>query len=185
MTPERSMRLTETPRRGVDRRLTKRAVAAAIVAGGVLGTAGIALGSSSRSTGPEFTYGSTGEFAHATAEVHVVTTGDGGSMIALHVRDADAEAGRTFGAHVHQLPCGTAATAAGGHYQHASSGDLEGREVWLDFTVNRAGNGHAEARRPWAVDQSSPRSVIIHADPTAADGNAGPRLACIDLAGMP
>ena len=165
--------------------MTKRAVAATIVVAGLVGTAGIALGSSSRSTGPEYTYGTTGEFADATAEVHVVATGEGGSMITLHVRNADAEAGRTFGAHVHQSPCGTDGSAAGGHYQHAATGDLEGREVWLDFTVNRAGNGHAEARRPWAVDQSSPRSVIIHAAPTASDGAAGARLACIDLDGMP
>lgn len=165
--------------------VTKRAVGATIVVAGLVGTAGIALSSSNRSTGPEYTYGTTGEFTDATAEVHVVTTGDVGSMISLHVRNADAVAGRTFGAHVHQSPCGTEASAAGGHYQHAPSGDLEGREVWLDFTVNRAGNGHAEARRPWAVDQSSLRSVVIHAAPTAPDGSAGARLACIDLDGMP
>lgn len=163
---------------------TQRVVAAFTVAAGLAGTAGIALATSSRSTGPEYTYGTTGELSEATAEVHVVTTGDGGSMVTLHVRDADAAAGRTFGAHVHQLSCGTEAAAAGGHYQHAPTGDLEGREVWLDFTVNRAGNGHAEARRPWAVDQSRPRSVIIHAAPTATDGTAGARLACIDLDGM-
>jgi Cu/Zn superoxide dismutase len=165
--------------------MTKRALAATIVVAATVGTAGVALGSSSRSSGPEYTYGTTGEFTDATAEVHVVTTGDGGSIITLHVRNADAVAGRTFGAHVHQSPCGTEGSAAGGHYQHGPSGDLEGREVWLDFTVNGAGNGHAEARRPWAVDQSTPRSVIIHAAPTASDGAAGARLACIDLDGMP
>jgi Cu/Zn superoxide dismutase len=165
--------------------MTKRAMAATIVVVATVGMAGMALASSDRSTGPEYTYGTTGEFTAATAVVQVVTTGDGGSMITLHVRNADAVAGRTFGAHVHQSPCGTEGSAAGGHYQHADTGDLEGREVWLDFTVNRAGNGHAEARRPWAVDQSSPRSVIIHAAPTASDGTAGARLACIDLDGMP
>jgi hypothetical protein len=163
----------------------KRAVAATIVVAGLAATAGVALGSSSRSTGPEYTYGSTGEFAHATAEVHVVTTGNGGSVVTLHVRGADAVAGRTFGAHVHQSPCGMEGGAAGGHYQHAVTGNLEGREIWLDFTVNRAGNGHAEARRPWTVDQTSPRSVIIHASPTRPDGMADARLACIDLDGMP
>lgn len=163
--------------------MTKRAMAATIVVAGMVGTAGVALGASSRSTGPDYTYGATGEFSGATAEVHVVTTGDGGSMITLHVRDADAVAGRTFGAHVHQSPCGAEGSAAGGHYQHAPTGDLEGREVWLDFTVNPTGNGHASARRPWSVDQSAPRSVIIHADPTAPNGAAGARLACIDLDG--
>lgn len=161
--------------------MTKRAVAATIAAVGLVGTAGAALASSSRSTGPDYTYGTTDEFSAATADVHVVATGVGGSLVALHVRNADAAAGRTFGAHVHQSRCGTEGSAAGGHYQHASTGDLEAREVWLDFAVNRAGNGHAEARRPWAIDQSSPRSVIIHAGPTAPDGTAGARLACIDL----
>lgn len=165
--------------------MTKRAAGATIVVAGLIGTAGIALGSSNRSTGPEYTYETTGEFTNATAVVQVVTTGDGGSKITLHVRDVDAVAGRTFGAHVHQSRCGVAGSAAGAHYQHAATGDLEAREVWLDFTVNRAGNGHAEARRPWAVDQTSSRSVIIHAGPTAADGSAGARLACIDLDGMP
>jgi Cu-Zn family superoxide dismutase len=167
--------------------MSKKSVAAAIVVAGCLGTSGVALavsGSSSRSAGPEYLYGSTAELADATAEVHVVTTGDGGSVVTLHVRGVDADAGRTFGAHVHQAACGALASAALGHYQHAASGDLEAREVWLDITVNAAGNGHAEARRPWTVDQSTPRSVIIHALPTAADGMAGPRLGCIDLDGQ-
>lgn len=164
--------------------MTKWAVSATIAVAGLVATAGIALGSSSRSSGPDYTYGTTGEFTDATAEVHVITTGNGGSKITLHVRNAEAVAGRTFGAHVHQQPCGTEGSAAGGHYQHAPSGDLEAREVWLDFTVNSAGNGHAEAQRQWIVDQSSPRSVIIHAAPTAPDGTAGARLACIDLDGL-
>lgn len=165
--------------------ISKRAMAATIGVAGLLGTAGIASGASNRSTGPDYTYGQTTEFSNATAEVQVVTTGTGGSMITLHVRGADAVAGRTFGAHVHQAPCGIDGSAAGGHYQHAATGDLEGREVWLDFTVNASGNGHAEARRPWVVDQNTQRSVIIHAAPTATDGTAGARLACIDLDGTP
>jgi superoxide dismutase, Cu-Zn family len=167
--------------------MSRKTVVAAIVVAGCLGSGGAALaaaGSSSRSAGPEYVYGGTGELGDATAEVHMVTTGDGSSLVTLHVRGAEAVAGRTFGAHVHKAACGPVPTDAQGHYQHAATGDLEAREVWLDFTVNAAGNGHAEARRPWSVDQSSPRSVIIHAAPTAADGSAGARLACIDLDGL-
>lgn len=167
--------------------MSRKSVVAAIVVVGCVGTGGAALamaGSSGRSVGPEFVYGDTGELVDATAAVHVVTTGAGGSVITLHVRGVAADAGRTFGAHIHQKPCDSEdPLAAGGHYQHAPTGDLEAREVWLDVTVNAAGNGHAVARRPWQVDESTPRSVIIHADPTAHDGTAGPRLACIDLDG--
>ncbi|MCU0261919.1 MAG: superoxide dismutase family protein, partial [Ilumatobacteraceae bacterium] len=125
-------------------------------------------------------------FADAGAAVHVVATGSGASVVTLHVTGVDADPGRTFGAHVHQLPCGELGSAAGGHYLHAGLDPtlpLEQREVWLDVTVNAAGNGHAVALRPWIVDQSSQRSVILHANPTAADGTAGARLACVDLDG--
>ena len=88
---------------------------------------------------------------------------------------------------MHQSPCGPVATDAGPHYQHAGLGsDVPLRssdEVWLDVTVNAAGNGRSAATRTWQVDESTPRSVILHALPTASDGTAGPRLACIDLDG--
>lgn len=155
---------------------------------GVLGGAGVAMaaGGSARSSGPDYAYGVDNPFVDASATVHVVRTAEGSANITLHVHGANAPAGRRFGAHVHQNPCGALPTAAGGHYQHAdATGSLEEREVWLDVTVNEAGNGHAMANRPWAVDESHPRSVIIHALPTAADGTAGARLACIDLDGQP
>jgi Cu-Zn family superoxide dismutase len=160
-------------------------VAAVVVAG--LGGASVAAaaGGSARSAGPDFTYDAT--FARARARVHVVRTGSGGTHVTLHVTGVAGAAGRTFGAHVHQRPCGPSGGAAGPHYQHAGAvGDLEQRELWLDFTVNAAGNGHAVAVRPWALDESSPRSVIVHAlatDPVS--GAAGARLACIDLDGDP
>jgi Cu-Zn family superoxide dismutase len=86
---------------------------------------------------------------------------------------------------VHQRPCGPLGSDAGGHYQHAgATGSLEDREVWLDVTVNAGGNGHSVAIRPWSLDESTPRSVIVHALPTAPDtGAAGARLACIDFDG--
>ena len=166
--------------------INKRRLAAAfVVAAGSLGT-GVALaaGGSARSSGPDFTYGST-PFTNATASVHVVHTGNGGTHVTLHILGVDAPAGQTFGAHVHEFACGASGAAAGRHYQNAAAGALKGREVWLDFTVNADGIGHAEAKRPWSLDETIQRSVIIHARPTAADGSAGPRLACIDLDGQP
>jgi Cu-Zn family superoxide dismutase len=188
------IRERHNPRLGIERKrfamklLTPRRLAVAVAATiGLCGAAGVALaaGGSARSSGPDFTYGLDNPFGDASAAVHVVRTGNGSTQVTLHIRGVDAEPGRIFGAHVHQSPCGAAGGAAGPHYAHVgATGSLEQREVWLDFAVNAAGHGHANAKRPWPLDESSPRSVIIHADPTNAQGGAGARLACIDLDGQ-
>jgi Cu-Zn family superoxide dismutase len=154
--------------------------ALAAVGGGVAA----ASGGSSRGVGPDYLYGASA-FTNASAAVHVVNTGNGSTHVTLHITGVGGGAGQTFGAHVHRNPCGLLSADAGAHYQHAGvSGVLEDLEVWLDFTVNAAGNAHSKAVRPWSLDESSPRSVIIHASPTAPDtGAAGARLACIDLDG--
>lgn len=165
----------------------KTLVATSTVTVGALAAMGAALaaGGSARSTGPDYVYGSGNPFAGASAAVHVVKTGAGETTVTLHVRGAEAPDGQRFGAHVHQSPCGASGSDAGGHYQQAgATGSLEAIEVWLDFTVNAGGSGHSKANRPWLLDESTPRSVIIHALPTApSTGAAGARLACIDLDG--
>lgn len=154
------------------------------VAGAALTTTALAGGSATRSTGPDVQH-EAGAFDDADAAVQVVRTGAGGTKVTLHVKGVDAPAGTTFGAHVHNAPCGDDPLASGGHYaHHGPAASLEDKEVWLDVTVNAAGNGHRSAVRPWIIDESSPRSVVIHAQPTDADtGAAGARLACIDLDG--
>jgi Cu-Zn family superoxide dismutase len=124
-------------------------------------------------------------FTNASAQVHVVHTGNGSTRVTLHITGVEGAGAQTFGAHVHLKPCGPVDLDAGGHYQHAgASGSLEDREIWLDFTVNNGGNAHSQAVRPWLLDESVPRSVIIHESPTApGTGLAGARLACIDLDG--
>lgn len=166
---------------------TRVLVAAAVMTIGVGSAMGAALaaGGSSRSTGPDFAYGPDNPFDDASAAVHVVKTGDDQTKVTLALRAVDAPAGQRFGAHVHQQPCGASGLDAGGHYQQAgASGPLEAIEVWLDFAVGPAGNARSGATRPWLLDEAAPRSVIIHAVPTApGTGLAGPRLACIDLDG--
>lgn len=168
--------------------INKRRLAAAfVVAAGSLGT-GVALagGGSARSSGPDRLYANSQAFAHATARVHVVHTGNEGTHVTLHIVGVDAPAGQTFGAHVHQSRCGATGAAAGPHYHGSTVGPLEDREIWLDFTVNADGIGHAEASRPWSLDETTQHSVIIHALPTnPLTGLAGARLACIDLDGHP
>ncbi len=164
----------------------KTIVAGTAIAAAVFGVAGVAVaGGWGRSSGPDYTYGTSNPFADARAVVHVVETGQGKSHITLKVQGVEAAAGNTFGAHVHQAKCDAVdPLLAGPHYQHAgATGTLEEREVWLDVTINHRGNAITQTTRPWSVDQSMPRSVIIHALPTAENGTAGARLACIDLDG--
>ena len=148
-------------------------------------TAGVAFAAGGRSGGPDYTYAGGEPFANATAVVQVTPRGNESALIMLQVKGVDADAGRTFGAHVHTAPCGVLASDAGGHYQHAGLSTelpLVDREVWLDVTIDDDGNGVAVAIRPWTVASTPSRSVIIHADPTnATTGAAGARLACIDI----
>lgn len=105
----------------------------------------------------------------------------------LDVRGVSAPAGTTFGAHVHVNPCGTnpsdATLGAGAHYQDANSQvPLEDREIWLDFTVDAHGRGHAVATRHFRIAPPLARSVIIHALETDHEtGVAGARLACTNV----
>ncbi len=165
----------------------RKIVGAAMLVGAVAVPAGVAAAAatSSRSSGPDQTYGVANPFADAAATVHVVANAAGGSTVTLHVDGVVATKNQTFGAHVHTAPCGSDPLASGGHYQHSTDPavPLEQREVWLDVKVNGGGNGQSVAHRPWAVDQSTLRSVVIHAQPTASTGAAGARLACIDLDG--
>ncbi|MFC4060524.1 superoxide dismutase family protein [Planomonospora corallina] len=95
---------------------------------------------------------------------------------------------RTYGVHLHVNPCGADPEEAGPHYrQHGHSHASATSEVWLDFTTDRRGAATAAAKQDWAfIPGRPPRSLVIHAEPTRAEGTdagaAGPRVACVTLA---
>lgn len=124
-----------------------------------------------------------GPFDGARAKL-TLRTGSGTKAV-LVVRGIDrAVAGRTFGAHLHIGPCveGNGAAALG-HYNHSTSTpptvDAQ-TEIWLDFTVDRLGRARSTTAVDWAP-LAGTRSVVVHANPTAPDGTAGPRLACLPV----
>ena len=123
--------------------------------------------------------------AHAITQVSAANVGSGNLQVTLDVWDVNAPAGTTFGAHVHVTPCDPSlpGLGAGGHYSGPlTSGPFARHEIWLDFTVNAHGRGHAVATRQFSIGPSA-RSVIIHANPTNPDdGTAGGRLACTNVA---
>jgi Cu-Zn family superoxide dismutase len=129
-----------------------------------------------------------GPFDGATARLQLVDRPSGTTAV-LHVRGVDPSvAGRTFGAHLHDGPCGTnAPAAAGGHYNadaHAGHTPVvvsSATEVWLDFTVDASGAGDSSTAVHFPVLPGT-RSVVVHAAPTdPATGLAGARLACLPV----
>jgi superoxide dismutase, Cu-Zn family len=125
-----------------------------------------------------------------TARVHSVSTPSGRTVVTLTVTGL--EPGKTYGAHAHVNPCGPIGADAGPHWQHvpgpATSPDYANprNEIWLDVTTNEAGNGTSKATLDFAFSgEHRPRSVIIHALPTATgptdSGVAGPRLGCLSV----
>jgi Cu/Zn superoxide dismutase len=110
------------------------------------------------------------------------TVQNGQTVVRLHVMDlAAAGIGHTFGAHVHVGPCEPGNGAAAGPHYNAGGGVSASTEVWLDFTVTGGSTGQAVAIAPFEIAPGAARSIVIHAEPTAADGSAGARIACLPL----
>jgi len=137
-----------------------------------------------RASGPTFVYDAA--LADIATRVQAVSVPSGGgikTIVTLDVVGMPAQyVGTTFGAHVHVNACGADPLAAGGHYASPDvdpSAPLEQREVWLDFTVDETGAGHATVTRPFHIAAGDANSVVIHAMPTnPVTGAAGARLAC-------
>jgi Cu-Zn family superoxide dismutase len=170
--------------------MTRGAIAALGIAavGIVAGTALPAMangGRTVRAAGPVVAYRSVSPnpLAGVHGTVQAVTTASGGTRVTLHLRGfANDQVARTFGVHVHTGPCADG-TSAGPHYTHPGPAPtLEEREIWLDFTVNTGGLGHAKASRDWLIEPGAAQSIVIHAEPTAPSGAAGTRQGCIGVA---
>ena len=121
------------------------------------------------------------------ASAHVVMTPTGkGTTFHLRIKGIDpAVAGEAYGAHLHVGPCveGDGA-AAGVHYNISTAVPpvvSEETEVWLDFTVTPDGTGAGDATVPFEPLPGD-RAVVVHAEETAPNGTAGPRLVCLPVA---
>ncbi len=108
--------------------------------------------------------------------------GEGHTSVRLKLRNIDRDyAGSTFGAHVHVGPCVENNGAAAGSHYNAGGGVSPETEVWLDFTVRSNGTARAKARVSFEIPPGAAMSIVIHESPTAPDGAAGARLACLPL----
>jgi hypothetical protein len=120
------------------------------------------------------------------AKAYAVMMGlEGRSVFRLTVTGIDAADG-VYGVHLHQGTCVAEDwNAAGPHYnvnwdpvKLAIIGDINNKtEVWLDLDVNSYGYARSTATVDFIPEGD--RSIVLHAKPTASDGTAGPRLACL------
>ncbi|WP_457253571.1 hypothetical protein [Pedococcus sp. P5_B7] len=166
------------------RRTATAAACAAIVGVGAAVAPAVAGAALNFNSGlRDFAPTASGPFDGASAKLTLVGTDATQAVFVVHGVDP-AVAGRTFGAHLHRGPCVAGnGGAALGHYNHSATTPAtvnDQTEIWLDVTINDGGNGQSMARVDWAP-AAGPRSVVIHANPTAADGTAGARLACLPV----
>ncbi|UQW99393.1 superoxide dismutase family protein [Streptomyces sp. RerS4] len=123
-----------------------------------------------------------------------VTERVGRDVTRVELRLDGVEANRTFGAHVHQKPCGSEPNASGPHYQNTADPKQPStdpkyanphNEVWLDITTDRDGRGTSASTTSWQFRDGGARSVVIHDHAThtapGEAGTAGARLACVNV----
>jgi len=184
--PTKGIKMRANLRRTVSGGVSVTAVAMMLVGGAPAALASGNGATVTEATGPTYLYGSNNPLAGVAFDVHGVQTPSGKTIVSLRATGfASALVGRTFGAHIHVSPCGTTGAEAGPHYKNPLPAiDVEGREVWLDLTVNADGTATARAKRDW-VFTSTAQSVVVHALPTDSTGVAGPRLACTSAAFHP
>lgn len=126
--------------------------------------------------------------ATASAEAFDV---DGKLRIVLDV--AGFPASRTFGSHLHRLPCNDP-MKAGGHYQHMPfpSGGMATdptyanatNEAWLDFTTDAQGEAERELTVAWIPRAGEAQAIIFHHMASGVGGVSGPKLACLPITGF-
>jgi len=141
---------------------------------------------------------STDLFDGAKATATMMGVGDS-TLFRLQVRGIDdSTVGKSYGAHLHQGPCGlddAGAATVGLHYNTSEFDAVkkafkvinDQTEVWLDFKVDAFGNARSTTRVPF-VPTAGERSITLHASPTVhhatettAAGTAGAKLACLPL----
>ena len=130
----------------------------------------------------------------ASARLMIAAVADT-TTVTLEVRGL--RPGRTYGAHLHTMPCGPTGPAAGPHYQHrpdpaasASPPSVDPlyanpqNEVWLDVTTDSQGTGMSKSTQQW-IFSMKPKSLVLHAKKTETTqgkaGTAGDRVACLTV----
>lgn len=129
------------------------------------------------------------DFSTATAEATdgasaflVSAVAGSSTRLILVVTGLSAPAGQVFGVHAHTGPCVQNAPAVAGPHYRVPGGPVDPQhEVWLDFTTRPGGVGVGQTTVPFVIPDGDAKSIVVHQLPTAPDGSAGPRLACLPV----
>jgi len=129
-----------------------------------------------------------GDAARAAAEAY-----DVGGKLRIDLVVEGFPADRTFGSHLHRLPCDDP-NKAGGHYQNMPF-PADGmatdptyanatNEAWLDFTTDAAGAGETVLTVNWIPRAGEAKAIIIHNQASGVGGVSGAKLACLPITGF-
>jgi Cu-Zn family superoxide dismutase len=116
--------------------------------------------------------------------------GTGTSKMRLQLTVSGMPQNKTYGAHLHKLPCDDA-MKGGGHYENkpppanATANDRAyanpTNEAWVDFITDINGKGTGLAVVDWVPRRGEAKAIVIHAMPTVEGGTAGAKLACLPI----
>ncbi|MER8014450.1 superoxide dismutase family protein [Streptomyces griseoluteus] len=158
---------------------TLSAVTAALLLGGT--TSGYTVDAEGRFAPPAafvpsaaVTYDQSSVPAAASIRVRQHTSAGGATRIDLRITGARPH--HSFGASVHQHPCGTLPADAGPRYQN-QPGATDGDVVRLDFTTDDQGTAAASDQHTWGLRRDEAASVVIQDRP----GDDATRVACFTV----
>ncbi|WP_086694151.1 hypothetical protein [Streptomyces recifensis] len=158
---------------------TLSAVTAAVLLGGTAG--GYTVDAEGRFAPPAafvpsaaVTYDQSYVPAAASIRVRQHTGAGGATTIGLRITGVRPH--HSFGAFVHQHPCGTLPADSGPRYQNqpGATGD---NEVRLGFTTDARGTGGATDQHTWGLRRGEAASVVIQDRP----GDGATRVACFTV----
>ncbi|MFJ4004522.1 superoxide dismutase family protein [Streptomyces sp. NPDC090023] len=159
---------------------TLSAVAAAVLLGGT--TSGYTVDAEGRFAPPAafipsaaVTYDQS--YVPAAASIRVRQHTGAGGVTTVDLRITGVRPHHSFGASVHQRPCGTLPADAGARYEN-QPGAPDDNEVQLDFTTDAQGAGAASDRHTWGLRRGEAASVVIQDRPGHGDAT---RVACFTV----
>ncbi|MEU6816877.1 superoxide dismutase family protein [Streptomyces sp. NPDC046860] len=115
-------------------------------------------------------------YVPAAASVRVRQHTAAGGVTTVELRLTGVRPGHSFGAYVHERPCGALPADAGARYENVpgAAGD---NEVRLDLTTDDRGAGAASVRHDWGLRRGEAASVVIQDRP----GDGAARVACFTV----
>lgn len=115
-------------------------------------------------------------YVPAAASIRVRQHTSAGGATTIDLRITGVRPHHSFGASVHQRPCGTLPADSGPRYQH-QPGATADNEVRLDFTTDAQGRGAAHDQHTWGFRRDEAASVVIQDRP----GDGASRVACFTV----